>query len=212
MPLSYYRTDDWKRRSISSAEEGILHGIFVTDWDHDGRDSLLIGSFLGIHLYKYSQAGNWTRTEISKGNPNPWPKSGNSDISVGSFGKAPAKERFLAAIEPWHGNEAVVYRNRDGAWKREVIDGTLLDAHTIATADLNHDGTDEIIAGMRGKPYAVYIYDFDGVSWKRHTLEEGDVSAASCTIADLDGDNYPDIACIGSATHNLVLYWNPMKK
>jgi hypothetical protein len=207
VPLSYYRIDDWKRQSISSAEEGILHGIFVTDWDHDGRDSLLIGSFLGIHLYKYGQDGHWARTEISKGSDKPWPKSGNSDISVGLLGK----ERFLAAIEPWHGNEAVVYRDHDGVWKREVIDDTLLDAHTIATADLNHDGNDEIIAGMRGKPYAVYLYSWDGASWKRHTLEQGDVAAASCAVADLDGDTYPDIACIGGATHNLVLYSNPMK-
>jgi hypothetical protein len=207
VPLSYYRLADWKRNSVSNAEEGILHGIFVIDWDHDGRDALLIGSFLGIHLYKYGSDGNWTRTEIAKGSEKPWPKSGNSDISVGLLGK----ERFLAAIEPWHGNEIVVYRNRDGAWKREVIDDTLLDAHTISTVDLNHDGKDEIIAGMRGKPYAVYIYSWDGVSWKRETLEQGDVAAASCAVADLDGDGYPDIACIGSATHNLVAYWDPLK-
>jgi hypothetical protein len=119
------------------------------------------------------------------------------------------KERFLAAIEPWHGNEMVVYRKRGNAWRREVIDDSLLDAHTILTVDLNRDGNDEIVAGMRGKPYAVYIYSWDGAGWKRQILEQGDVSAASCAAADLDGDPYPDIACIGSATHNLTIYWNP---
>ena len=34
------------------------------------------------------------RTEIAKGDPAPWPKSGSSDVSVGHLGKS----RFLAAI------------------------------------------------------------------------------------------------------------------
>ncbi|HMF75045.1 MAG TPA: VCBS repeat-containing protein [Bryobacteraceae bacterium] len=207
VPLSYYHPRDWKRRSISDSEEGILHGIFVTDWDHNGRDAILIGSFLGVHLYRFGRDGNWTRTEISKGSEEPWPKSGTSDISVGFLGK----ERFLAAIEPWHGNEAVVYRNQAGSWRREVIDDTLLDAHTIEAVDLNHDGNDEIVAGMRGKPYAVYIYNWDGSQWKRQPLEQGEVSAASCAVADLDADGYSDISCIGGATHNLVVYWDPLK-
>src|SRR5579875_1490773 len=37
VPLVYYRPDDWKRRLIGDAEEGIVHGIYVTDWDGDGR-------------------------------------------------------------------------------------------------------------------------------------------------------------------------------
>jgi hypothetical protein len=114
-------------------------------------------------------------------------------------------ERFLAAIEPWHGNEVVVYRG-GGPWRREVIDDTLLDAHTIQTADLDGDGCDEIVAGFRGKPYGVYIYRWNGTEWRRQILDQGGVSAASCAIVDTQGKGKPDIACIGSATHNLVLY------
>jgi hypothetical protein len=32
------------------------------------------------------------------------------------------KRRFLAAIEPWHGNQVAIYRQNDGAWQRRVID------------------------------------------------------------------------------------------
>jgi hypothetical protein len=100
----------------------------------------------------------------------------------------------------------VIYRERAGSWYREVIDDTLLDSHTIETADLDHDGKDEIVVGFRGKPYGIYIYSWDGEKWNRQILEQGDVSAAGCTVPDLEGDGVPDIACIGSATHNLVLY------
>lgn len=201
VPLVYYRPGDWTRNLISDQEGGILHGIFVTDWDHNGRDALLIGSFLGIHLYQFRPAAQWTRTEISPGSPKPWPKSGTSDITVGRCGS----ERFLATIEPWHGNEVVVYRG-GAPWRREVIDDTLLDAHTIQTADLDGDGCDEIVAGFRGQPYGVYIYHWDGSQWRRQILDQGGVSAASCAIVDTHGNGKLDIACIGSATHNLVLY------
>jgi hypothetical protein len=62
------------------------------------------------------------------------------------------------------------------------------------------------IAGFRGKPSGVYIYRFDGAKWTREILDEGNVSAASCAATDLDGDRKPEIACIGQATHNLVLW------
>ncbi len=212
VPLSYYRPGEWKRQSIGDAEEGILHGIFISDWDHNGRDSILIGSFLGIHLYRFGPAGGWTRTEISKGSEKPSPQSGNSDIAVGQLNQ----QRFLAAIEPWHGNQVVVYRQPAGAdretWSREVIDDTLLDAHTIAAVDLNQDGNSEIIAGMRAKPYAVYVYSYSGTQWRRQILEQGEVAAASCAVEDLDASGVPAIACIGSATHNLVIYRGPLNQ
>lgn len=204
VPLVYYRPGEWKRHLISDAEEGVMHGIFITDWDHNGRDAILIGSFLGIHLYRFGQDGKWSRTEIAKGSPKPWPRSGTSDITVGWLGK----KRFLGAIEPWHGNEVVIYRQDGASWDRHVIDDTLLDAHTIETTDLDHDGHDEIVVGFRGKPYGVNIYRWNGQKWERQILDQGGVSAAGCAIADLDGNGRPDIVCIGSATHNLVLYRN----
>ncbi len=205
VPLAYYRPGMWKRQVIGDQEEGILHGIFVTDWDHNGRDAILIGSFLGIHLYRFGQDGKWSRTEIGAGSPLPWPRSGSSDITVGHCGNQP----FVAAIEPWHGNEVAVYRTTGTSWQRQVIDDTLLDAHTIQTADLYGDGCDEIVAGFRGQPYGVYLYAWAGTKWNRQILDQGGVSAASCSIVDLDGKGKHSIACIGSATHNLVLFTMP---
>lgn len=204
VPLVYYRPGEWKRQMIGDAEEGVMHGIFITDWDGNGRDDILIGSFLGIHLYRLEPSGRWSRTAIAQGSPKPWPKSGTSDVTVGHLGK----ERYLGAIEPWHGNEVVVYRKAGQEWQREVIDDTLLDAHTIEAADLDGDGQDEIVVGFRGKPYGVYLYRWNGKAWDRQILDQGDISAAGCVVADLHGTGRPDIVCIGQATHNLVLYRN----
>jgi len=206
-PLVFYRPGEWKRQVITTEDRGVVHGIFVVDWDGNGRDSILTASFTGIHLLRFGKDGTWSRTEIAKGDPAEWPKSGSSDITVGHLGKT----RFLAAIEPWHGNQVAVYRQRGGAWERQVIDSSLVDGHTIATADLNHDGSDEIIAGFRGKGRSVYLYysdDAAGEHWSRQALDDGGMGAAACAVADLNGDGRPDIACIGSATTNLKWYEN----
>jgi hypothetical protein len=206
VPLVYYRPGKWARTVIGNENKGIQHGITIVDWDGKVRDSILTSSFSGIDLYRYVK-DKWTRTEISKGNPDPWPKSGTSDLAVGHTGK----QRFLATIEPWHGNQVAVYVEHRGQWRREVIDDSLLDAHTIVTADLNGNGRDEIIAGMRGKPYQVLIYsraDNESRRWTRQVLDTGGMAAAACTAVDLNGDHRIDIACIGSATTNLKWYEN----
>jgi hypothetical protein len=202
-PLVYYRPGEWKRREISSENQGVVHGIYIFDWDGDGRDDILTASFEGIHLFHLGKDG-WSRTQLAAGDPAPWPKSGSSDIAVGRLGK----ERFLAAIEPWHGNQVSIYRRKGGAWRREVIDTTLVDGHTIATADLNRDGRDELIAGFRGGERSVYLYGFDGKRWNRQALDAGGMGAAACTVVDLNGDGRLDVACIGSATANLKWYEN----
>jgi hypothetical protein len=207
VPLVYYRPGEWKRHLIGEENEGVMHGIDVYDWDGDGRDDILTASFSGIHAYCFGRSRRWRRLEIAKGDPSPWPRSGASDVTVGRLGK----RRFLASIEPWHGNQVAVYRQNRGGWVRQVIDDTLVDGHTIAAADLNNDGLDEIVAGYRGAGRSVHIYyaaDREGRSWSRTVLDDGGIAAASCAVVDLNADNRPDLACIGSATANLKWYEN----
>ena len=193
-PLVYYRPGEWKRRTISEENSGVVHGIYILDWDGDGRDEILTASFTGLHLFKLGKNGSWSRTEIAKGDPAAWPKSGSSDVAVGELdGK-----RFLTAIEPWHGYQVAVYRKSGDGWARQVIDASLLDGHTIVTADLDGDGSDQIVAGYRGQGKSVYIYKGDarGEKWAKQTLDDGGMGAAACVAADLNGDERIDIACI----------------
>jgi hypothetical protein len=206
-PLVYYRPGEWKRQLIGDGDEGVMHGIHVIDWDGDGRDEILTASFVGLHMYRHGRDGMWKRTELAKGDPAPWPRSGASDVAVGRLGRS----RFLCSIEPWHGNQLAVYQEENGRWVRQVIDNSFVDGHTIQAADLDGDGMDEIIAGYRGKGGGLYIYHADeaaGIRWIRHTLDAGGVAAASCAVVDLNGDGKLDIACIGSASANLKWYEN----
>jgi hypothetical protein len=178
----YYVPGEWKRKVISMENTGVVHGIFVT-----ADNCLLTASFTGIHRFCAGKDGTFTRVEVAKGDPAPWPKSGSSDVAVGHLGK----QEFLAAIEPWHGNQVAVYTGS----QREVIDTTLLDGHTIQTGDFDGDGKDEIVVGFRGQPRHVYLYRNDGKRWTRSALDD-DMAAAACAIADLNGDGKPDVACI----------------
>ncbi len=206
MPLVFYRPEGWKREVITSALEGVLHGISILDVDRDGREDILTASFVGVDLFRFSKEGKWLRNKLVAGDPAPWPKGGASEIAVGMLGK----ERFLTTIEPWHGNQVAVYRFGKNDWERLVIDDKLIDGHTLLTADFNGDGRDEIIAGYRGTGRSVYLYSFDPKSkkWMRQSLDDGGIAAAACAIADLNSDGKLDVACIGSATANLKIYEN----
>lgn len=199
-PIVYYRPGVWKRETLSTENNGLVHGIFV-----DGHD-LLTAGFEGIHRFHQKNDGTWERTLITRGDPTEWPKGGSSDIAIGHVRKP-----FIAAIEPWHGNQVVVYHQQGHHWVRFIIDPTLQDGHTILTADFTGDGRDEIVAGFRGPGRSVYIYtpaDRSGTSWSRSSVDHGGIAAASCTAADLNGDGKLDLACIGSATANLKWYEN----
>jgi hypothetical protein len=204
-PLVFYSPGDWARHLIGDQNEGVVHGIWIVDWDANGRDAILTASFQGIHLYRYTD--RWTRTEIARGDPSPCPKCGSSDVSVGKIGQS----RFVAAIEPWHGNQVSVYQQQGAVWGRQVIDDSLVDGHTILTADLNRDGRDEIVAGFRGTGRSVNVYyaeSEDATAWTKRVLDEGGMAAASCAASDLNADRRIDIVCIGSATENLKWYEN----
>jgi hypothetical protein len=203
-PLVYYRPGEWKREMISEENSGVVHGIWILDWDRDGRDDIMTASFNGLYAFRLGKDGRWSRTEIGRGDPAPWPGSGSSDVAAGVLGK----ERFLAAIEPWHGNHVAIYRLRGDKWRRTVIDDTLVDGHTIITADLNGDGRDEVIAGYRGQGRSVHVYYPESSGWRRETLDDGGMAAAACAAADLNGDRRVDVVCIGSATANLKWYEN----
>ena len=197
VPLVLYRPGAWKRELITDDLTGVLHGIFIIDWEGNGRDEILSASFEGIHLFKLGANGRWRRTELAKGSPAPWPKSGSSDVAVGRLGR----RRFLCAIEPWHANQVAVYIEDGAAWSRHVIENSFVDGHALVAADLDGDGRDEIVAGYRGGGRSVFLYsaeDERGVRWRRQPLDEGGMGAASCAVADLDGDGRPDLACIDS--------------
>jgi hypothetical protein len=201
----------------------VTHGICIVNWDNDGCDDVLVAGFEGVHLYQPQRQGNkivWKKTKIGSGeqiNPN---KRGSSEIDLGTVGAS--RSRFLATVEPWHGNNVVVYTPDSGPdapsassgqalWRRSVIDTTFNEGHALICADLDGDGDDEIVAGYRAKGYGLYIYDCldsKGERWQRIALDEGDMAASGLQQADINGDGRLDIICVGTATSNIKWYEN----
>ena len=100
------------------------------------------------------------------------------------------------------------------AWRRQVLDATLANAHTLVVLDADSDGRDEIVAGQRAGERSLIMYSAskDGATWTRHVLDEGGMAGAGCAAADLNADRRPDIVCIGTATANLKWYENMGRK
>jgi hypothetical protein len=206
VPLVIYRPGAWARELITDADEGVVHGILTTPWDGGRGEAALSASFLGVHAHQFER-GRWARTLVVKGDPGAWPKSGASDVAAGRLGR----ERFLATIEPWHGNTVAIYRRVKGAWTRHVIDDTIGDGHTIVSGDFDADGRDEIVVGERQGKRSAYLYRVTNTkdnTWSKEVLDAGGMSAAGCDVADLNADRRPDVVCIGTATANLKWYEN----
>ncbi|OGT70321.1 MAG: hypothetical protein A3H44_01425 [Gammaproteobacteria bacterium RIFCSPLOWO2_02_FULL_57_10] len=207
------RSSPWGKVIISDELE-MAHGLTVMDWDEDGRDDLLTASFGGIDLFQLASRGLMVdQTTLGAGNRGTRPNQGSSEVGVGSL----EDERFIASIEPWHGNEVVVYRaNADGTlqggapWAREVIDSEFVGGHALVVADLNNDGSDEIIAGHRSSPFGLYTYRYmaDTQTWQRSTLDAGGIGVAGLAVEDFNADGFVDIVTVGSSTANVVLFEN----
>lgn len=204
-PIYLYEPGTWRRTTLTEEPRGVLHSIHPIAFDRRG-EQLLTASFSGIQLFRPTKSGPWRSELLNAGDPRPCPQCGSSEIKVGRAGKT----RFLAAIEPWHGNQVVVYTPQGKTWRRNVIETGMLNGHALSVGDLDGDGRDEIVAGFRGQGHQLYLFtanDSSATSWTRHILDAGGMAAADCKIADFNSDRLPDIACSGASTGNVKIYF-----
>ena len=187
----------------------LAHGVHIMDWNGDGRDEVLTASAQGVSLFESTGKGadrKWKRTLLTAGERDER-YHGASEIGVGKM----YGHRFLATIEPWHGDKVAVYpQGQSGFSQRHVIDSSFNNGHALVCADLDGDGNDEIIAGYRGQGTSLFIYyatDESGAAWERETLDT-EMAAAGLAIGDINGDGRPDIIAIGSSTANVKWYEN----
>jgi hypothetical protein len=204
----------------------LSHGLRLVDWDDDARTDILTASFGGVHLFQLSDNGEpVSKIQIGSGKQDAQrPQIGASEVDLGILESG---GRFVATIEPWHGNQVVVYTAGDAAytgqidgddedavqaalWTRSVIDEGFANGHGLLVADLNNDGRDEIIAGGRSEPYQLAIFRFldENRGWQRIDLDDGNVAVSGLAIFDLNGDGFDDIVAIGAGTSNVVYYQN----
>jgi len=220
------KAENWKTEVLSDTLN-VTHNFWPVPLKSSGRApaafDILVTSYEGVHAITHS-GGKWTTAKIGEGNQaNPKGNRGASEIK-----KSADKLGVIATIEPWHGNQVVVYTQPAEAgslWDRHVIDEQLRWGHGVWFADLDGDGIDELVIGVRDDPNAksgdkhterrgVRIYkntDAKGAKWERQIIDDGGVAVEDLCAADLDGDGKIDIIAVGRATGNARIYWNQGK-
>jgi hypothetical protein len=200
----------------------VIHNVWPIPANGRKGMDLLTASYEGVGVLK-PDGEKWKRTQLGNGNQdNPKNNRGASEIKMGHL----KNSKFIATIEPWHGNQVVVYTPPEDPsqtqWVRHVVDESLKWGHAVWCADLDGDGEDELIIGVRddlsmkpGERRGVRIYkatDGKGAKWSRTLIDEGGVAVEDLSVADLNGDGKLDIVAVGRQTHNIRIYWNEGKK
>jgi hypothetical protein len=225
------RRDAWPVEVLTD-DLHVTHNFFPTDFDGDGKPEILVTSFEGVSLLARAADGKWKTRRVGEGNQTSRPNRGASEVKRGQL----ANTDYIATIEPWHGNQVVVYTRPEtnkaesakdatapakqalpeGLWRRHLLDEELKWGHAVWCADLDGDADEELIIGVRDNATdsarcGLRIYDPQDAAagkWKRALFEPGGVAIEDLTVEDLDGDGRRDIIAVGRATHNVRIYWN----
>lgn len=210
--------DHWKEEVIDSSLHS-LHNFLTINFDSDPAEEILTASLEGVFLFDKDSAGKWTKSQIGEGNNEEKGDPGAGEVKIGRFRSG---RIYIATIEPWHGNQVVVYlppTEKGELWERKVLDAKLKQGHALWCADMDDDGDDEIVVGWRetseGRSYGVAIYDPVDENWnagRKSMVDEGGMACEDLTVADLNGDGFPEIIASGRASHNLKIYWNQGKE
>ena len=206
--------ENWKQTVIDDTLH-VTHNLDPAQWNPNTEaEEILYAGREGAMLLSYDK-GQW-KTE-------PLPLiEGSGEIRMGRL--APTA-RFIATIEPLHGDKLVLYQadhhkadlqtQRTSILNRKVLDANIKAGHAIATANLFGNGFQEIVAGWRtpnkDQKVGIKVYwstDSSGTTWKSAWIDENGMACEDLRLGDLDGDGRIDIVAAGRASHNLKIYWN----
>jgi hypothetical protein len=197
-----------------------VHNLQVVPAAED-RDKIVVAAWEGVFALERGADGAWSRTKLGAGDQQSAPNKGASEVKVGRMADG---SHYIATIEPWHGNQVVVYtprKDEEALWTRAVIAAPTTWGHAVWCADLDLDGDDDVVIGQRDpnpagsagpKGPGVFVFEAkpgaDGVEFVRHDVDDGGMACEDALAADLDGDGLQEIIAGGRATHNVRVYWN----
>ena len=197
----------WIAQKRGWSHRVIDRSLHVThNFDNDGGN-LYIGGAEGIVLRNVVDASERDARIVTPENSDP-PTRGVGEVRKG--------KDFIAAIEPLHGNDLVVYTENEKSsgkkWTRTLLTDQLNQGHALAVADLAEDENEEIVVGWRNpdanEQTGIKIFSRDHDKWKEHWVDENGIATEDLKISDLDGDGKRDIIAAGRKSQNLVIYWN----
>ncbi len=204
-------TDPWKVETLDESMHK-THNFDPVQWDKDTAQEMLVGGREGVFLL-----------DVSGAKPSTTQISGTESGGAGEVraGRLTTTTRFVATVEPMHGNNLVVYTAPTGGgartlWTRNVLDESLVDGHALACGDFSGLGRDQIVVGWRamnrpGVKVGIKLFtplDAKGEKWQQTLIDDNTMACEDLCVADLDGDGRLDIVAAGRATKNVKIYFN----
>jgi hypothetical protein len=103
------------------------------------------------------------------------------------------------------------YENTGGTWNKYTIDATFLGAVGVFVADIDTNDTLDVVAAAGGSTNEVVWFKNRGgtpISWEKYTIDDSLPGAEIVYVADIDGDNDPDVVATGPLADDVVWYEN----
>src|SRR5262245_23095887 len=112
--------DRWTADTLDQSLH-VSHNFWPIRAEKGKGADILTASYEGVNLLS-RDGDRWSKRHLGTGNQeNPKGKRGASEIKLGKLKNG---KKFIATIEPWHGNQVVVYTEPDDArqlWQRHLI-------------------------------------------------------------------------------------------
>lgn len=198
-------TGVWKRVDLYTEKQG--HGLGFGDINGDGRGDLILRSGW-LEAPEKPFEGTWEfHAELDLGDASvpilvyDVNGDGKNDLIVGQghdYGLAWYEQGEVAGSRSWTKHDIETKRSQ---------------FHDMDLADLDNDGTPELITGKRyhahngndpgaEEPVGLYYYTIAGATLERHDIDYGPAETASGTgiyfwVADIDGNGWKDILAPG---------------
>ncbi|MCB1204949.1 MAG: VCBS repeat-containing protein [Verrucomicrobiae bacterium] len=200
-----YRVDPAKAGEADSWSHEVLGTAMHVTHNLDVRDGYVyIGGAEGI---RRERAGADESTVLVTAENSTPPTRGVGEIAKGAD--------FIAAIEPFHGNDLVVYREAgEGKWSRTLLTDSLNQGHAVSVADFNADGLEDVVVGWRNPDaeghvgVKIFFQKPDGEWYPPFWVARDAMATEDLKVVDLDGDGRLDIVASGRSSKNLVIFWN----
>jgi hypothetical protein len=213
--LAYHRPADPRAPWTTEVWNDALHkthNFDVVAADQRGPEELWVGGKEGVVRIDPAK----TSRLITTGE-----RGGAGETRLGRRGDG---QRFVATVEPMHGNQLVLYRQPNNSshtpWPAQVLDDTLIDGHALGCADFTGSGSDQIVVGWRamnraGAKVGLKLFtplDAEGKEWKQTWIDENGMACEDLCVADLNADGALDIVASGRGTRNVKIYFNEMQR
>lgn len=182
-----------------------VYGLCPVDMDDDGRTDIVAttdsGGIVAIWFNRGGDPVTWEEEVIDSDFPGgtgvvPVDVDGDGDLDLVGSAQTP-------------GDRLAWWRNDGDAWVRLDIDRMPV-ACNIGTADLDGDGTPDVIAtSWSGNEIAWWSNEGgDPVVWTKHTIANGFRGGHSSLAADVDGDGDLDLVGTAAQSSCVVLFLN----